>query len=295
MADEDGSEEPNVFVKLPDPSTGAFATQTFRAQLKKWDLLTNSRLCRFRYTRPFHRMSPSAFLKDLFDSDAGRTHLRCMNGKGEWTAILPDGGACETVTHAIVPCGATSMSIFDRLYDAAKPPIVREDTQLLMQKVDEVKDGFTIADRLREFLLTDDNSGDDYDPYGIDDDDDDESNYKSLLTPGERSEFLFRVFTHMALGGAMCQYEERMDVYTDAAKMAYKSLVVARRDKAGGGSDGVAVASDCYEVTGMSARGDDGDGCALFPGRSRQNFCYVVVDPRKKHVTVWYHAYRSYW
>ena len=64
--DEDGSEEPNVFVKLPDPSTGAFATQTFRAQLKKWDLLTNSRLCRFRYTRPFHRMSPSAFLKDLF-------------------------------------------------------------------------------------------------------------------------------------------------------------------------------------------------------------------------------------
>jgi hypothetical protein len=38
MADEDGSEEPNVFVKLPDPSTGAFATQTFRAQLKKWDL-----------------------------------------------------------------------------------------------------------------------------------------------------------------------------------------------------------------------------------------------------------------
>ena len=120
MADEDGSEEPNVFVKLPDPSTGAFATQTFRAQLKKWDLLTNSRLCRFRYTRPFHRMSPSGFLRDLFDSDAGRTHLRCMNGKGEWTAILPDGGACETVTHAIVPCGATSMSIFDRLYDAAR-------------------------------------------------------------------------------------------------------------------------------------------------------------------------------
>ena len=78
----------------------------------------------------------------------------------------------------------------------------------------------------------------------------------------------------------------------------YKSLVAARRDRASG-EDGVAVASDVYRVDGFVAagRGDDdtAGGDSLFPGRSVQNFCYVVVDPRKRHATVWYHAYRPYW
>lgn len=301
MADDDGGEEPNSFVKLPDPSAGAFADPGFRAQLQKWDLARNSRMCRFRYTRPFHRRSPGAFLRDLFDSDAGRAHLRRVNAEGEWVAILPEG-KCEEVRHRIVPCTATSMTHFDRLYDAARPPIVREGTQLLMKRVDEVMDGFTVTDRLREFLLTANGDGNDYDPYGIDDDDDDdgsgESNYAELMTTEQRDEFLFRVFAHLALGGSMCQYEERMDAYTEAAKRAYKSLVAARRDRASG-EDGVAVASDVYRVDGFVAagRGDDdtAGGDSLFPGRSVQNFCYVVVDPRKRHATVWYHAYRPYW
>ena len=196
MADDDGGEEPNSFVKLPDPSAGAFADPGFRAQLQKWDLARNSRMCRFRYTRPFHRRSPGAFLRDLFDSDAGRAHLRRVNAEGEWVAILPEG-KCEEVRHRIVPCAATSMTHFDRLYEAARPPIVREGTQLLMKRIDEVMDGFTVTDRLREFLLTANGDGEDYDPYGIDDDDDDgsgESNYGELMTTEQRDEFLFRVF-----------------------------------------------------------------------------------------------------
>mmetsp|Transcript_3863 Transcript_3863/g.15712 ORF Transcript_3863/g.15712 Transcript_3863/m.15712 type:complete len:278 (+) Transcript_3863:1746-2579(+) len=52
-------------------------------------------------------------------------------------------------------------------------------------------------------------------------------------------------------------------------------------------------------IASARATNDDDDdtagGDSLFPGRSVQNFCYVVVDPRKRHATVWYHAYRPYW
>jgi hypothetical protein len=36
-------------------------------------------------------------------------------------------------------------------------------------------------------------------------------------------------------------------------------------------------------------------GTQLFPGTSRNNFCYVCVDPLQHLAKVWYHAYMPYW
>ena len=34
----------------------------------------------------------------------------------------------------------------------------------------------------------------------------------------------------------------------------------------------------------------------MYPrANNQQNFCYLCVDPWKRHVTVWYHGYRPYW
>ena len=38
-----------------------------------------------------------------------------------------------------------------------------------------------------------------------------------------------------------------------------------------------------------------GEGPSLFPTASRQNFCYISVDPARRLAKVWYHAWQPYW
>jgi len=52
----------------------------------------------------------------------------------------------------------------------------------------------------------------------------DSDNY-DMFTEEERSEFLFRVFRHLCLGGAVCQFEDTIQPYLDATKAVYKDLV----------------------------------------------------------------------
>ena len=87
MAKDGSDAEPTQFVKLPDPTTGAFVEADVRSYLKKWDLAGNSRVHRFRYTRPFHRMDPEPFLRDFFNSDVVREHFEVVDAKGQWCAL----------------------------------------------------------------------------------------------------------------------------------------------------------------------------------------------------------------
>eukprot|EP00227_Mantoniella_beaufortii_P012511 CAMPEP_0197605684 /NCGR_PEP_ID=MMETSP1326-20131121/43596_1 /TAXON_ID=1155430 /ORGANISM="Genus nov. species nov., Strain RCC2288" /LENGTH=231 /DNA_ID=CAMNT_0043173511 /DNA_START=84 /DNA_END=776 /DNA_ORIENTATION=+ len=217
----DGSSSvPNQFVKLPDPTSGAFTESDVRSYLKKWDLAANAQVYRFRYTKPFHKMDPEGFLKDFFNSDAAKEHFQVMGAKGEWKGIGGGDGAagkkCVKVAHEIVPCSSVSMGFFDKLYDAEEPAIVREGTEFLMKCVDDVVDGFPVADALRECLLKE------------------ESEHFEVFTPEERGEFVFRVMQHCCLGGAMCQFEDHMDTYLDVTKRLYKALVAAKKDKTTG-------------------------------------------------------------
>jgi len=53
---------------------------------------------------------------------------------------------------------------------------------------------------------------------------DDSDNY-SLFSEDERGEFLFRLFRHLCLGGAICQFEDNVQSYLDVTKAIYKDLV----------------------------------------------------------------------
>ena len=106
------------FVSLPAPASGAFSDPDVASFLKKWDLAPNARVLRFRYTKPFHRMDASAFLRDFFSSSAAREHFRVVDRAGTWRPIAEAAGAdagakCVAVDHALVPCDAVSMSLFD--------------------------------------------------------------------------------------------------------------------------------------------------------------------------------------
>jgi hypothetical protein len=146
MADEEGvSDAPNVFVKLPDPTSGAFTEPDIRSSLKKWDLGANSNVLRFRYTKPFHAMDPEPFLRDFFNSPSVRERFEVLDAKGNWkgigedatsTAAAPGEGEddakkiskskCVKVKHELVPCSTVSMAFFDKIYEADEPYIVRE-------------------------------------------------------------------------------------------------------------------------------------------------------------------------
>ncbi len=54
--------------------------------------------------------------------------------------------------------------------------------------------------------------------------DPDSDNY-DVFTESQRDEFLFRLFRHLCLGGAICQYEDTVTPYLETTKLLYKDLV----------------------------------------------------------------------
>ena len=53
----------------------------------------------------------------------------------------------------------------------------------------------------------------------------DESDHFDLYSETEKREFLFVLFRHLCLGGAVCQYEDNVKPYQDVTKQIYKDLV----------------------------------------------------------------------
>ncbi|CAG5131422.1 unnamed protein product, partial [Candidula unifasciata] len=45
------------------------------------------------------------------------------------------------------------------------------------------------------------------------------------FSEGERSEFVFLLFSHLCLGGQLCQYEDNVQPYLDVTKAIYKDLI----------------------------------------------------------------------
>ena len=114
-----------------------------------------------------------------------------------------------------------------------------------------------------------------------------DSENAELYSPSERSELLFRLLQHLVLGGPMNQYEDNVGPYLEAAKLLYKQLLTVQKGAAMGALE---VMSVVYKVTRA-----EGATHPLFPSGSKQNFCYLGVDPMRRQVTVLYSAYQSFW
>lgn len=52
----------------------------------------------------------------------------------------------------------------------------------------------------------------------------DSENYE-IFSEEDRTQFLFRLFTHICVGGSLCQYEDTINAYYDVVKSLYKDLV----------------------------------------------------------------------
>ena len=300
----DAAVAPRAFIKLPDPSSSpwAFTDASSRSFLRKWDLDTHARVARFRYTKPFHRMDADEFVRDFFDSDVVNEHFRVLDRAKRWRSvreIVRDAGedkedkerdatnakndeektkpiAVASASYAKTPCSAVSMSLFDRLRDdTPEPRITRAgDSDALVRKIERPSMGSpwaTICAPASSTRAT--------------------KTTRRCFRRRRRRSFCSACF-HLVLGGSMCQYEETLSPYEDVAKAVYKSLVRAKKD-----GDGAAVASDVYSATAIvPAGGATKKTVSLFPRPNHvQNFCYLCVDPWRRHVTVWYHAHVPHW
>lgn len=67
--------------------------------------------------------------------------------------------------------------------------------------------GFAVNDRLREFILSEACAS------------------RNAITASERSEFLWKIFEHLVLGGNVNQFEDDAKIYRTISKLVYKGLI----------------------------------------------------------------------
>ncbi|XP_064639203.1 cilia- and flagella-associated protein 300-like [Lineus longissimus] len=227
--------------------------------LMKWGMKGRIKAQTFSFDQQFQTYQKEDFAKAFFEDPEVQQNLQVVSSGGKWSSF---GTKVEKVSIAPVPCTVISMEFFDRLYGE----IARQETGHIKKCFDEYVGDTIISDELRKVLLLE------------------ESENYELFSEAEREEFLFRIFTHICIGGEVCQFEDFITPYLDMAKAVYKELVSVVKDSE---TKKLRVISHAFRVTAADAEGD------VYPADSDhdQNFSYFIIDPLKRHVTVFYHRF----
>lgn len=250
-----------------DRQLPCLADRGLRDMWGKWNLDARRRVATLRFTERFEEAEAATFLADLLASPATAGCFSLVGSRGEEVA-LPRGITAVTATPLRV--GVTSMDFFDRLEGAG---VWGAEEAYIRKQMDEVIDGVTVADALRDVLLNPESE------VGAD-----------LWTASERDELLFRLFKMVVTGGAMSQFEDTGAPYLEATKALYKDLVAVGREAASGR---IMVQSHVYAITG--ATGPRGAPVALFPHTNPHSLFLASIDPARRLVTLFYHAWVPYW
>mmetsp|Transcript_2936 Transcript_2936/g.4950 ORF Transcript_2936/g.4950 Transcript_2936/m.4950 type:complete len:263 (+) Transcript_2936:126-914(+) len=261
---EPSNEQPSRFHVIPNPSKWAFSDTYVNSNLRRWDLLEGSKICRFRFEKRYHKLAAEEFLVDFFNDETVQATFKVLKAGKEW--VSP--GRVTGVECEVAGSNLTSLVFYDRLNDC-DPQIIRQQGSI-MKCIDVMCKGFLVQDMLRDMLLNEDS----------------ENVY--VYSEEEKKQMLYSLLFHMVLGGPMCQYEDVLEPYVETIKKLYKSLLSVQKNAATGK---VEVTSVVYKVAAVQS----GDKWSLFPKSSAQNFCYVFVDVARRQCTVWYHAYIPYW
>mmetsp|Transcript_26145 Transcript_26145/g.68627 ORF Transcript_26145/g.68627 Transcript_26145/m.68627 type:complete len:266 (-) Transcript_26145:249-1046(-) len=231
--------------------------------LKKWTMFDSMRVSTFRFDQKFAAFELKDFLKDMFNSAEVLAHLQTLvTVRGHWAAMGGSPGDCKGVDFEDVSCSATSMEFFDRLYECEA---LRRDGSIVGCFPEYLDNGFAVNQELGKIMLMED------------------SDHYDTFTDNDRAELLFKIFQHITLGGPLNQYEDTIGPYFDTTKLLYKSLISVAKDPK----------TQKVRVTSMAVKIKAADGrSSLFPQDDHpQNFMYAVVNPTKREVSLWYHAW----
>uniref|UniRef100_A0A3Q2PIA3 Cilia- and flagella-associated protein 300 n=1 Tax=Fundulus heteroclitus TaxID=8078 RepID=A0A3Q2PIA3_FUNHE len=242
------------FIPLPAKRFSFQQDKDTLALLMKWSMLGRLSAQTYSFDSNFHPYSCETFASCFFKDPQVIPTLRNMKA-GVW---VPLERPVVSVSAELVPCTKISMELFDQIYSCG----------ILWPSGHVVKcfhDVYTDYDALRQMLQEED------------------SEHYHVIGRMEREEFLFRLFKHLCLGGELCQYEDTIEPYLSTTKKIYKDLISVQKDA----ETKISVVSTVLKVSAYDESG------LCFPGtrEEEQTFAYLIVDPVKRNVTLFYHIY----
>ncbi len=145
-----------------------------------------------------------------------------------------------------------------------------------------------MGDLLREMLLNED------------------SENVGVFNTAEKSELIFQLFSILAVGGTMCQPEDRVDNILESTKLFYKDIVTIYKYELFQmmGDDLIFTVilhfrdsqNEDVKISTRAALVHSVSGSDLFVGTDNPaNRMIVIVDPLKRLVFVVRTALRNYW
>ncbi|XP_021236763.1 uncharacterized protein C11orf70 homolog isoform X4 [Numida meleagris] len=213
----------------------------------------------FSFDQQFKPYQKDEFVMAFFNDQNVNSNLKLLSASGQWTTL---GSKVTAVEATLVPCTQISMSFFDRLYTEG---VVRENG-VIVKCYDEYYDDILISDELRKVLLLED------------------SDHYDIFSESDRKEFLFCLFKHLCIGGTLCQFEDVLGPYLETTKALYKDLVSVQKNPE---TKEISITSTVFRVSAY----DDSGLC--YPSRTAhaQTFCYLLLDPARRHVHALYHRF----
>ncbi|KAM4795497.1 cilia- and flagella-associated protein 300 [Rhinophrynus dorsalis] len=259
-ADSGSAEEKFTFTHLPNRSFSSLDTRDIRDLLIKWSMNGRITAQAFRYDQYFQPYQKDDFVKAFFQDPNVISQLKKLSGSaGEWITL---DTKVKRVEAKEIPCTQLSMSFFDCLYSAE----IVKGSGHISKCLDEYMDEFPISDELRKVLLLDD------------------SEHFQIFSQQDREQFLFLLFKHLCLGGALCQFEDTIDPYLETTKSIYKDLLSVQKDPE---TKQITIISTVFKVSAY----DENGMCYPSTRPHDQTFAYLIVDPLKRHVNVLYHCF----
>ncbi|XP_070703107.1 cilia- and flagella-associated protein 300 [Pempheris klunzingeri] len=244
------------FNHLPSKKPSFLQDKETLALLMKWSMLGRISAQSFNFDQSFYPYSGEKFALCFFRDP---NVVSSLSREMEVRAWVPLDKPVVSVDVEPVPCTKVSMDLFDPIYSCG---ILRPSGHV----VKCFNDVYPDYDELRQMLQEED------------------SEHYYAVGREERSEFLFRLFRHMCLGGELCQYEDTIDPYISTTKHIYRDLISVQRDPE---TKKISVVSTVLKVCAYDESGQ------CYPGKrdEEQTFAYLIVDPFKRHVTFLCHCY----
>nr|XP_019946136.1 PREDICTED: uncharacterized protein C11orf70 homolog [Paralichthys olivaceus] len=225
------------------------------ALLMKWSMQGRISAQSFSFDQNFHSYNCERFALDFFRDPDVVSCLKKMEA-GVW---VPLDKPVVSVHVEVIPCTEVSMELFDPIFSCG---ILRPTGHVVKCFHDVYPD----YDELRQMLQEED------------------TEHYYVVGREQRGEFLFRLFKHLCLGGELCQYEDTIHPYINTTKQVYKDLISVQKDP---DTKRISVVSTVLKVSTY----DESGRC--FPGiqEEEQTFAYLIVDPYRRHVTLFCHFY----
>ncbi|XP_023140933.2 cilia- and flagella-associated protein 300 isoform X1 [Amphiprion ocellaris] len=242
------------FSPLPTKKFSFLQDKDTLALLMKWSMLGRISAQCYSFDLSFSSYNSEKFALSFFRDPDVVSSLRKMEVGGR----VPLEKPVVSVSVESVPCTQVSMELFDPIYSCG---VVKPSGRVVKCFHDVHPD----YDELRQMLQEED------------------LEHYCVVGREQRAEFLFRVFKHLCVGGELCQYEDTIDPYINTTKQMYKDLISVQKDPE---TKKISVVSTVLKVCAY----DESGPC--YPTQEEdQTFAYLIVDPFRRHVTLFSHFY----